>query len=147
MSYKIRSFTVDNNLMHLVQRISTDPTEEVLTYLYESAISIIEDFFNKKKLPKTLNRKNIFFYKRDTSLPITVEVYSAVSYYAQNQQTPEVGIIIKFPTNTTNMNVEQVQLLYREKLEKSLGLSDEVTRLVNFDTPKMKINKNLRGVL
>ena len=147
MAYHINLFEVDKNYLHIIQSVSGDRTEEIYSYLYESAISVIEDFFSKKKLPKVLRRKNTFFYKKNTTLPISIEVHSWVGYHLSNGGTPQVSIIIKFPPNSKQINVRQIQEIYEEKLEKSLGLSDEVTSLVNFDIPTTKINKNLRKIL
>lgn len=146
MVYKIDSFSVDKNYLHIIQNVSRDHTEEIYSYLYESAISIIEDFFSKKKLPKRLNRKNTFFYKKNSTLPVTIEVHSWVEYSIREGSTPGVHIMIKFPVIHQNMNVKQIQEIYEEKLEKSLGLTDKVTNLVNFDLPTTKINKNLRKI-
>ena len=126
MIYKIDSFSVDKNYLHIIQNVSRDHTEEIYSYLYESAISIIEDFFSKKKLPKRLNRKNTFFYKKNSTLPVTIEVHSWVEYSVREGSTPGVHILIKFPVIHQNMNVKQIQEIYEEKLEKSLGLTDKV---------------------
>ena len=147
MNYKFEQFCVDDNLLYIVQKVTSERTEDILLYLYEAATAVTTDFAANGR-GRSLNRSNKFFYKKNIALPIQLEVYSyAFAEKKANGQIPTVYVSVRFPQSKRYLSVEQLDQLYNTNIEKSIGLVDEIPHLINFDIPEIKLNKNLRAVL
>jgi hypothetical protein len=147
MNYKFVQFCVDDNLLYVIQKVTSENTEDILLYLYEAATAVTTDFAANGR-GRNLNRRNKFFYKKNISIPIQLEVYSYdFTDKKKNGQVPNVHVYIKFPQSKRYLSVEQLDQLYETNIEKSIGLVDEIPHLINFDIPEIKVNKNLRKVL
>ena len=141
---KVRSFNVDKALGYLIQGITKDSTQEILTYFYGIAQFVIDDV-NKTSKATYIDKNIILFYKET---PITYRVRiqgsgpKARSYYDNTDFQPHVSIDVTFPKDSSSFEVSE---LMNAAVEAGLGLTDE-HNMPAFDRPNLKTPKSLRQV-
>ena len=143
-SLKVRSFTIDKALGFLIQGVTKDPTQEILTYFYGIAQFVIDDLSKTSKA--TYLDKNIILFYKETPITYRIRIQGsgpkARSYYDNADFQPHVSIDVTFPKDSSNFEVGE---LMNAAVESGLGLTDE-NNMPAFERPQLKTPKSLRQV-
>lgn len=141
---KVRSFSIDKALGYLIQGITKDSTQEILTYFYGTAQFVIDDVSRTSKA--TYIDKNIILFYKETPITYRIRIQGsgpkARSYYDNADFQPQVSIDVTFPKDSSNFEVAE---LMNAAVESGLGLTDE-HNMPAFDRPNLKTPKSLRQV-
>lgn len=148
MNYKYSSFEIDRNIMFVIQNYIGDRTEEMLVAFYDMANSIVSESL-KSTRAKSLNKRCNLFYKK-TKIPILFTCSSMLFEYHEKHGDGKpllVSVEIRFPKHVLRADPKQLEEIANQKFEKNIGLRDDMTKLINIDTPEVKVPRTLKGVL
>lgn len=143
MNIKVRSFNIDKALGYLIQGITKDSTQEILTYFYGTAAFVIDDLAKTSKA-MWLNKDIVLFYK-ETPITYRIKIHGSGPGIVNSRwggSEPGVSIDVTFPKDSSNYNVTE---LMNAAVESGLGLTDE-QNMPAFDRPNLKTPKALRKV-
>lgn len=143
-SIKVRSFNIDKALGYLIQGITKDSTQEILTYFYGTAQFVIDDL-SKTSKAMWLNKDIVLFYK-ETPITYRIKIHGSGPGIANSSwgrgSEPGVNIDVTFPKDSSNFNVTEI---LNAAVESGLGLTDD-QNMPAFDRPNLKTPKSLRKV-
>lgn len=141
-SLKVREYKVDTNLGYLIQQITNDSTQEVLSYFYSISQFVIANLAAKSKA-SWLNKDIILFYK-DTPISYRIQISGTGPGYRMDDKDyePSVSISVKFPNKSEEQDVAN---LMNAVVESGLQLTDE-QNMPAFERPELKTPKCLREV-
>lgn len=148
MNFKFNQFIVDQNVLFVIQTYLGERTEEIFTSLYEIANTITSETLKKTRAARLDKRCEIYYKK--SKIPITIDVVSR--YYDRHLlENPDsalpITVNIYFKKKMKHYNLDQLKLLSEEKFEKSIGLRECMTALVEVTQPDIKLPKCLKGIL
>lgn len=148
MKYRFNKFEIDQNILYVIQNFLGETTEEILASMFELANTTTTNLLAKSRA-RRLEKKIQFFYKK-TKLPMELCVSSGYlrDVRAGTSVDPVwVSVKITFPEKLLRLDLKQLEEAAGEKLEKSIGLRDDMTKLAHVHTPDMNMPKALKGVL
>ena len=141
---KIEIFTVDKSLAYLIQNITNDSSQEILTYFYGIASFVVDDI---SKISKAvwLDKKIVLFYK-ETPISFCIRIKGAGPGISKtrfaDKHIPLVKIEVSYPSGSSEFEVAE---LMNAAVESGLGLADE-HNMPQFTRPELKTPRCLRKV-
>lgn len=138
-TFKIKAFKVDRNLGYLIQKVTNDPTQEILTYFHGIVHFVMEDVMQKSKA--RLLTKNIILFYKETPIPYRIVIHGFGPGYTYANEVA-VTVEVSFPKTTEHHDVTN---LMNAAVETGLQLSDAENMPV-FEKPDLKTPGCLRKV-
>lgn len=133
--FNIRLYDVDRNLGYVIQQVTGDSTQEILSYFFRVAqFALIE--ICKKTKANYLNKTIILHYK-DTPIVYAIKIFAG-SLHSE----PRADINVKFPSKSQQFDVKELMMSI---VESGLELTDS-HNLPKFNRPELKTPKCLRKV-
>lgn len=138
--FKVEYFTVDQNLMYLLQSLTKENTAVILDYFHSLGLQIAEDFSSRK--PKKRINKTLQWHYKNSVVPYKLEVYT---YYNQDLEDSIIplAIKVKFPASRTDIDVTK---MIESIVETGLEL-DGSTQLPNFSSPYTRVPAGFKKLL
>lgn len=135
-SLHVRAYDVDRNLGYMIQQITGDSTQEILTYFYRVAQFAILEMAKKTK-SSYMDKSIILFYK-DTPITFSIKMFIGGLQTAE----PTASITVRFPKCPEQYDIEELKT---SMVESGLELTDS-HNLPAFKMPELRTPKCLRVV-
>lgn len=136
-AFKLNRFCIDTNLGYLIQQVTSDSTEEILTYFYGITSFVIDDILKNSKAHR-ISKDVVLFYK-ETPVSYRINIVGS----SPSSDLPRVYVTITTPKNLEQQDVSQ---LMNSIVESGLGLSEPEETLEKFRRPELKTPRCLRSV-
>jgi len=134
--FTFKTFSVDSNLMYLIQKVSGHTTEQILSYFYSMAHGVSENYMKKKRLANAINKTLQWHYQGFDCIPYKLNVYSHWNRGGhENETTVGLYVTVNFPKNSSNIDVAEV---LNTIVESSIGL-DGSQSMEPFPRPMTKV--------
>lgn len=138
MIFKVQRFTVNSHLMYLLQQLTNEPTENILSYFYGTAMTIADNHVNRyqeKNKPIKRLRKILKIPYKGTIVPFKLDVYSSCRSFEQQSGFADIYIDVNFPKKILNCDPSDIITTLTEK---SLSLDGAVS-LPSFNRPDTRM--------
>lgn len=134
--WEVRLYDVDRNLGYVIQQVTGDSTQEILSYFFRVAqFALIE---MRKKTKAGYFNKTIILHYKDTPIVYAIKLFAG----GLQSDEPRCDISVKFPGRSQQHDVKE---LMNSIVESGLDLTDD-NNLPAFERPELKTPKCLRKV-
>jgi len=146
--FTIKTFDVDQNLMYLIQKVTGQSTNQILSYFYGIASGVAETYLQKKRLANRINKQLEWHYEGFDSIPYKLVVYSDWSGYRgfdskDDSKVKQLYVSVNFPKSSTRIDVTA---MINSIVESSIGL-DGSEPMAPFPKPKTRVPAGFKKLI
>lgn len=144
MIVHIKTFRADSNMLYLIQNLTKESSNSILSYFHDMALSIADHYVTRQcelnKRPIRINKTLKWHYK-DTCIPYRLSVYSWSP--DQNKLSMPLFVSLAFPPAAEHIDVTS---MLNSTVENIFGLEGAV-ELPPFERPNTRIPSGFKKLL